>query len=791
MADRTSIWKKEIHLRKRSQPTARTAAPATAAEAKPSIWKRELHLGGKKKAVEAVAAELLQPIFDQPSLWDSLPPDSTFAAHEVVSGAPQALDPVEPDPVDGASSTATSSNHIRAEGWHVAPAEDGSSASASYELPTSGASNGENVPAAPDLKHPTEPEWGVEGERAPLELDEAENESDTKGSYGWADAADGPWDVVTSPTSTTGWPGPDKELEGGDALESTSPAPPEPDAGAAVDGTFALPPEAVERPEPEPVTAVWWDSAPDEAESLGAGETESAPASTEPEPVRASAEPTRWSRPASAEWRAAETEPPAADRELEIPVPPPAEEVESAVSVDWTPEKPEPETEAASLVEEPKLEWSTHEQAEPVPPVSGWEHALSAPEAQASAEPENPALDAEPAAQTRVSGPVGPKPSFLKRELRLPRSLRRAQKPSSVKASDAHPIKNIVGLRVGSSQLAAAYVHNNGAAELVQIARTPLARGIVTGGEVRDPEALTAALKKFFSEHKLPRRGIRLGIASNRIGVRMLEVPALDDPRLFENSIRFHAQETLPIPVSDAIIDHVVLGPGAGGGLEPTVRILLVFAHRELVDRHVQACRRAGLKLEGIDFEAFALLRALGAPRPAEIEPTRAVVAVAIGQERTIFAVSDGRICDFTRVLEWGGGLLDVSIARALNLTPSQAEPLKFAFSLDSDAAPSQLTPEQAEKARAAIRTELQSLSRELVSSLQFYQARPGSLDIGEIMLSGGGAQLAGLAAELERLVGVPVVAGDPFARVEVGRKVGHPAEPGSLAVAIGLGIED
>jgi type IV pilus assembly protein PilM len=386
--------------------------------------------------------------------------------------------------------------------------------------------------------------------------------------------------------------------------------------------------------------------------------------------------------------------------------------------------------------------------------------------------------------------PAAPKPSLLKRDLKLAKPGRTKDK-SPASAAGAHAAKKIVGLRIGSSQIAAALIHNNGSAELLQLARAPIPHGIVSGGEVRDVESLTRELKNFFGQNKLPRKGVRLGIASNRIGVRVLEVPKLDDPKLFDNSIRFHAQETLPIAVNDANLDYIVIGEGAGQGLEPTVRVLLVFAHRELVERHVEACRRAGIKLEGVDFEAFALLRALSAPLPDDADPTEAVVAVAVGNERTIFAVSDGRTCDFTRVLEWGGGSLDVALARALNLTPSQAEPIKLALALDGEAAPSQLAPEQAEAARVAIRTEMQTLSRELVSSLQFYQSRSGSHDIGAILLSGGGAHLAGFAEELERSIGVPVRLGDPLGRVELPRKMARPAEAGSLAVAIGLGIED
>jgi type IV pilus assembly protein PilM len=90
-----------------------------------------------------------------------------------------------------------------------------------------------------------------------------------------------------------------------------------------------------------------------------------------------------------------------------------------------------------------------------------------------------------------------------------------------------------------------------------------------------------------------------------------------------------------------------------------------------------------------------------------------------------------------------------------------------------------------------AVRRQVQSFARELVSSLQFYQNQPGSLGIGEIVLTGGTAHLPGLAAELERLIGVHVRVGDPLARLKVGKKVAGAEQIGSLAVAIGLGIED
>jgi type IV pilus assembly protein PilM len=351
--------------------------------------------------------------------------------------------------------------------------------------------------------------------------------------------------------------------------------------------------------------------------------------------------------------------------------------------------------------------------------------------------------------------------------------------------------KRVVGLKVGASQLAAAAVANNGHAEVLQVARTALEPGVVSNGELRDPDRLAVALKDFFAEHKLPRRGVRLGIATNRIGVRTLEIAGIEDPKQLANAIRFRAQEALPIPIDEAVLDYQVLGEGTNEEGERVRRILLVLAYRDLIDRYVAACRKAGIQLVGIDLEAFALLRALAAPTEDGSPAQAALVAVTVGHDRTTFAVSDGRVCEFTRVLDWGGHALNVAVARALDQAPSEVDGFKRQLALDSNEVPEGLSPEQAQKARDAARQQVQSFARELVSSLQFYQNQPGSLGIGEIIVTGGTAHLGGFADELQRLIGVRVRIGDPLVRVKLSKKVREPEQLGSLAVAIGLGIED
>jgi type IV pilus assembly protein PilM len=353
-------------------------------------------------------------------------------------------------------------------------------------------------------------------------------------------------------------------------------------------------------------------------------------------------------------------------------------------------------------------------------------------------------------------------------------------------ARSARP-REVVGLKVGASQLAAARVVNDGSRHLRQLARQPLPPGIVEHGEVRDVPALAAALDEFFTLHSLPRRGVRLGLATSHVGVRTFEIAGIDDERRLANAVLYRAHEAVSIPVDEAVIDYRVVDEALDETGSVRRKILLVAAYREPIERYVAAFRAAGIQLAGIDLEAFALLRAAG----PDANDGATVVVVNAGHERTTLAVSDGSLCEFTRALEWGGARLASAVARELHITAPEAGRLLLNLSFESPTTDNVDADRRSERARDAVTAELQALARELVTSLEYYQGQEGSLPISEILLAGGTSRIAGLAAELERLTGVRVRLADPLARVVADASVAERDDLASLAVAIGLGVDD
>jgi type IV pilus assembly protein PilM len=377
----------------------------------------------------------------------------------------------------------------------------------------------------------------------------------------------------------------------------------------------------------------------------------------------------------------------------------------------------------------------------------------------------------------------------LKKEIKLS-DLIPKRKPGSGKSAPkaaarkkAKGKQDYVGVKVGASQIAAAQVHNNGGSKLIKLAREPLEAGVVVGGEVRDIAALGRALDEFFKKHDLPRKGVRLGIGTNRVGVRVLDVEGIDDEKQLANAVTFKAHEALSIPMDQAVMDYHVVGSheGAGGGV--VHRVILAAAYREPIDQFSAAFEAADIQLDAIDVEAFALLRAV-APAVTQADGERtAVVALALGHDRTTLAISDGRFCDFTRVLEWGGGRLDAALARELGVTTEEAAEAKLNLALNSDDAASA-------RARNAVKHELTTLARELVASLQFYQAQPDSLALSEILVTGGTTRMPGFVEELERLIRARVRLADPLGAVQADSNISARNDLASMTIAIGLGVE-
>src|SRR5688572_14228038 len=98
----------------------------------------------------------------------------------------------------------------------------------------------------------------------------------------------------------------------------------------------------------------------------------------------------------------------------------------------------------------------------------------------------------------------------------------------------------VVGLHIEAAAIAATEVRGNGIPHVEGAAVEPLEPGIFGDGEVSNEEALSDHLKALFSAHKLGRK-VRIGVGNQRVIVRTLRLPAIEDPKDLEAAVRFRA----------------------------------------------------------------------------------------------------------------------------------------------------------------------------------------------------------------------------------------------------------
>jgi type IV pilus assembly protein PilM len=381
---------------------------------------------------------------------------------------------------------------------------------------------------------------------------------------------------------------------------------------------------------------------------------------------------------------------------------------------------------------------------------------------------------------------------------------------------------DVVGLDIQPGFVAAVRSHVNGSILAEQVATMPLPADTVRDGEVTDQETLGEALRELFGKSGLSKR-VRVGIANQRTVLRTLELPPITDHKELAAAVGFQAQEQIPMPLSNAVLDFHALGiieTPAG----PRQRVVLVAAQRDMVERLLGALRLGGLDAQGVDLSAFALIRSL---YRKDADDTARVLYLNV-DGLTNLAIADGPICRFTRVLGSGlegmsGELAErrgVAIAEAraelasvdLNAlllheqaapSPQAGEPVEESAEAPSDdesveqdadapAAEEEL-PEDAssvaseavdEDLKAVLEGGIREISGEVRNSLDFHRSQDGGGDVAHIVLSGAAQGIPGFTDALEKALGVEV-------RSEriglVDERLAEDVSPDRLAIAAGL----
>lgn len=351
-----------------------------------------------------------------------------------------------------------------------------------------------------------------------------------------------------------------------------------------------------------------------------------------------------------------------------------------------------------------------------------------------------------------------------------------------------------IGLDIGSSAIRAVQLEQRrgDTPRLSHYRQLALPPGAVVDGEVVEPAVVAGALRELWGQAGLRRRTVAVGLASQRVTVRQIDLPDLPDAELAD-AVRLQAQDQLPIPVHDALLDHVVVDRYDVGDERSNVRVLLVAAERDMVDRLLGAVTGAKLRPALVDLDAFALLRSLVTSSPGGGEPAageRVELVVDIGASITKIAVHRAGNPLFVRMVRLGGDAATRELQRVLDLSWEEAEKAKLDASA-AMAAGTELDPDD-ERARV-LRGGVQRVVTEVRHSLDFFRSQHDDVEVRRVLVAGGGSLAPDLPGKLREVLELPVERGDPLQIVDGGQQCAQPdglkEKAPFLAVPVGLAM--
>ena len=338
-----------------------------------------------------------------------------------------------------------------------------------------------------------------------------------------------------------------------------------------------------------------------------------------------------------------------------------------------------------------------------------------------------------------------------------------------------------VGLDIEAGSVAAAEVVENGKTAVTRYGIVPLEPGAFREGEVTDPEALGEAIKRLFAENNLPKR-VRVGVANQRVAVRTMRLPAIENSSELETAIRFQAQDHIPMPLEQAVLDWQVVGRTTGPNGEQQIEVVAVAGRREMLGALMTALGKAGIKPIGIDHSAFGMIRAVAggphaaigagvyveAPAPVTAYEDRIGGAGATDQPHdataakllcnlgdvTNLAVARGSTCLFTRISPYGIEGIAQKLAERRTLTLEHARQWLSHVGLDEPVEAIEGDPPTVAAARDALTDGATRLADEIRLSIEYYATQEGAVPIEGVVACGPGANIPGLLERLERAIG-------------------------------------
>ncbi|MBU0660853.1 type IV pilus assembly protein PilM [Patescibacteria group bacterium] len=257
-----------------------------------------------------------------------------------------------------------------------------------------------------------------------------------------------------------------------------------------------------------------------------------------------------------------------------------------------------------------------------------------------------------------------------------------------------------------------------------------------------------ALLARAVKEANITTSRVTASLPVSQVFHTLITLPIVPEKEL-SHHVAAKVEKMLPMPIEDMQIVHQLVE--SEEKKEQYLRVLVTAAPKKLITFYTNIFGKAGLHLEELETEAFALERSLVGTDKAT------VMVIDIGVDRTNFFIIDGGVPITHRSIHIGGKEFDTVLSQVFQVDSSYVEQIKK----DMSHYDQMLAPELFQAVMAPMLKEI-----EYSIDLFMHQLGNEQKRVEKIILTGGGCLANPIISLIKQAFPVNVFVGDPWARV-------------------------
>jgi len=340
-----------------------------------------------------------------------------------------------------------------------------------------------------------------------------------------------------------------------------------------------------------------------------------------------------------------------------------------------------------------------------------------------------------------------------------------------------HGVGDFFSLDIGTNSMRIVQLFGNASHgwTLSKYAYVPIDQKLVADNSDLGRKRLGEAIMGAVNQAGIKTKNIAIGLPAGKTFTSIVETETLPEKELAK-SFKYEIDKYVPMAMSDAKADYVVLGPSPNDPAK--TEVLVSSIAKEYAESTMELIEKTGLNIIAMEPEPLAMARALAIPGAMD-----ATMVVDFGEKSTDLVIVYKGQPRLVRSIPGGFNNFVKTLAGGLDVREDQARQFILKFGLAEDKIEGQVFK--------VLGHSLESYASELTKSVRFFQTKYLNGKVGGIVLSGYASRVPLFAEYIEARTNVPTMKGNPWQSVRTTKEQQEALAPVASEFAVVIGLSE